>query len=431
MAPNPDQPYVGRNAFAHKAGMHAAGVEADARTFEHLDPAQVGNDREILASELSGKATIRSQAEQAGLELDDEAAARAVERLKEREHRGYHYEAAPASFELLLRREAGSYEPLFELESFQVLTEKRADGAVETEATIKVEVDGERYVRVAEGNGPVNALDSALRGAIVDRHPHLADIELTNYKVRILDETHGTDAVTRVLLDSSDGEREWGTIGVSENIIEASWEALVDSLEYAFQPRDEPSDADAETEPIPLARPEIGEREEELVLEVLRSGRLSLGPMGERFERELAAWLGVEDAVAVSSGTTALHLGVRALGWGPGDEVLTSPFSFVASANCLLYEGARPVFCDVDPVTLEPRPGGGRGGGGRAHAPASCRSTSSASRRRWPSSRRSPRGAGSASSRTPARRSARSTPRAAGSAPAATSRPSPSTPTSR
>jgi 2-isopropylmalate synthase len=236
MTPNPDQPYVGRNAFAHKAGMHAAGVETDARTFEHLDPALLGNQREILASELSGKATIRTQASQAGLDLGEQQASRAVERLKEREHRGYHYEAAPASFELLLRREADRYESLFELESFKVLVEKRADGAVETEATIKVRVDGERYVRVAEGNGPVNALDSALRGAIADRYPHLADIELTNYKVRILDESHGTGAVTRVLLDSSDGEREWGTIGVSENIIEASWEALVDSLEYAFQP---------------------------------------------------------------------------------------------------------------------------------------------------------------------------------------------------
>ncbi len=237
MTPNPDQPYVGRNAFAHKAGMHAAGVEADASTFEHLDPALLGNKREILASELSGKATIRSQAAQAGLELGEEEAAQAVAQLKAREHGGYHYEAAPASFELLLRREAGSYEPLFELESFKVLVEKRADGKVETEATIKVRVGGERYVRVAEGNGPVNALDTALRGAIADRYPHLADIELTNYKVRILDESHGTGAVTRVLLDSSDGEREWGTIGVSENISEASWEALVDSLEYAFQPR--------------------------------------------------------------------------------------------------------------------------------------------------------------------------------------------------
>jgi 2-isopropylmalate synthase len=244
MTPNPDRAYVGRNAFAHKAGMHAAGVAADASTFEHLDPAAVGNERDILASELSGKATIRSQAERAGLELDDAAAAAAIERLKQREHRGYHYEAAQASFELLLRREAGVYEPLFELESFRVTTEKREGGAVETEATIKVVIDGERYVEVAEGNGPVNALDTALRAAIGARHPHLAEIELTNYKVRILDEAHGTGAVTRVLLDSTDGKREWGTIGVSENIIEASWEALVDSLAYAFQPRGDDSVAE-------------------------------------------------------------------------------------------------------------------------------------------------------------------------------------------
>jgi 2-isopropylmalate synthase len=237
MTPNPDRAYVGRNAFAHKAGMHAAGVAADARTFEHLEPGQVGNERDILASELSGKATIRSAAERAGLEMNDEAASGAVEQLKQREHRGYHYEAAQASFELLLRREAAVYEPLFELESFRVTTEKREGSRVETEATIKVVVDGERYVEVAEGNGPVNALDKALRAAIGARHPHLADVELTNYKVRILDENHGTGAVTRVLLDSTDGQREWGTIGVSENIIEASWEALVDSLAYAFQPR--------------------------------------------------------------------------------------------------------------------------------------------------------------------------------------------------
>jgi 2-isopropylmalate synthase len=235
LSSDPDRPYVGRNAFAHKAGMHAAGVAADASTFEHLDPATVGNERDIVASELAGKATVRSQAEHAGIELDDAAATRAVQRLKEQEHRGYHYEAAPASFELLLRREAGTYKPLFRLEGFRVVVEKHEDGEVTTEATVKVEVDGRRYFQAAEGNGPVNALDRALRGAIADRHPHLADVELTNYKVRILDEAHGTGAVTRVLLDSADGEREWGTTGVSENIIEASWEALVDSLEYAFQ----------------------------------------------------------------------------------------------------------------------------------------------------------------------------------------------------
>jgi 2-isopropylmalate synthase len=245
VASDPDQPYVGRNAFAHKGGMHVAGVSADVRTFEHTDPELVGNRRDVLVSELSGKGTVVSRAESAGLEVDDDVAQRTLERLKEREHRGYHYEAADASFELLLRREAGEYEPLFQLESFRVMTEKREDGRVQTEATIKIWVDGERYVRVAEGNGPVNALDRALRGAITDRHPHLADIELTNYKVRILDEDHGTGAVTRVLLDSSDGEREWGSIGVSENIIEASWEALVESLEYAFQPRPSKGDPDS------------------------------------------------------------------------------------------------------------------------------------------------------------------------------------------
>ncbi|MGZ5333586.1 MAG: citramalate synthase [Solirubrobacterales bacterium] len=242
VTPNPDQAYVGRNAFAHKGGMHVAGVRAAARTFEHIEPEAVGNARELIASELSGKGTMLSLADQAGIELSDQSAQRALKRLKEREHDGYQYEAADASFELLLRKESGHYEPLFRLEGFRVIVEKREDGKVVTEATIKVWVEGERYVRTAEGNGPVNALDTALRGAILDRHPHLADIQLTNYKVRILDEHHGTGAVTRVLLDSSDGEREWGSIGVSENIIEASWEALVDSLEHAFQPRSERPD---------------------------------------------------------------------------------------------------------------------------------------------------------------------------------------------
>jgi 2-isopropylmalate synthase len=236
IAPDADQPYVGRNAFAHKGGMHVAGVQADARTFEHIPPQSVGNDREVLISELSGKGSVLTRAERAGIRLDDDGARRAVDHLKEREHRGYSYEAADASFELMLRRETGDYEPLFRLESFRVVTEKREDGGVGTEATVKIWVGGERFLRTAEGNGPVNALDKALRDAITELHPHLADIELTNYKVRILDEAHGTGAVTRVLLDSSDGSQSWGSIGVSENIIEASWEALVDSLEFAFQP---------------------------------------------------------------------------------------------------------------------------------------------------------------------------------------------------
>jgi 2-isopropylmalate synthase len=233
--PDPDQPYVGRNAFAHKGGMHVAGVAADPLTFEHIDPAAVGNRREVLISELSGKGTVHARARDAGIELDDEEAARLIERVKQLEHRGYHFEAADGSFELLLRKETGDYAPLFRLESWRAIVEKRADGRVETEATIKIWVDGERYVRTAEGNGPVNALDRALRDALAEIHPHLRDIDLVNFKVRILDETKGTGSVTRVLLDASDGDELWGSIGVSENIIEASWEALVDSLEHGMQ----------------------------------------------------------------------------------------------------------------------------------------------------------------------------------------------------
>jgi 2-isopropylmalate synthase len=236
VTPNPNQAYVGKNAFAHKGGMHVAGVVADARTFEHMDPAAVGNDRSVLVSELSGKGTVQARAEQAGLDLDDATALRVVERVKELEHRGFQFEAADGSFDLLIRRESGDWTPLFRLESWRAIVEKREDGKVMTEATIKIWVEGERYVRTAEGNGPVNALDKALRDAIGEHYPHLRDVGLVNFKVRILDETKGTGAVTRVLLDASDGTDTWGSIGVSENIIEASWEALVDSLEAGMLP---------------------------------------------------------------------------------------------------------------------------------------------------------------------------------------------------
>ncbi|MEA2272548.1 MAG: 2-isopropylmalate synthase [Solirubrobacteraceae bacterium] len=242
VTPDPNQPYVGRNAFAHKGGMHVAGVRTDATTFEHVDPAAVGNRRDLLVSELSGRGTVLEKAQAAGMGLADDAAARVLERVKALEHAGYQFEAADASFELLIRKEAGEYEPLFRLESWRVTVEQRVDGRVETEATIKIWVDGERYVRTAEGNGPVNALDAALRLAIGEVHPHLHDIELVNFKVRILDEHKGSAAVTRVLIDSSDGQEVWGSIGVSENVIAASWEALVDSLEHAFQPGREPRD---------------------------------------------------------------------------------------------------------------------------------------------------------------------------------------------
>jgi 2-isopropylmalate synthase len=234
-APDPTQPYVGKHAFAHKAGLHAAGVRAAAETFEHIDPAVVGNSADVLISELSGRATISEKARQASLASDDEFAQRVVERVKELEHEGFQFEAADGSFELLMRKEAGAYEPLFRLESWRVLVEQRADGKVATEATIKIWLGGERFVRTAEGNGPVHALDAALRDAIGEIHPHLRDIELVNFKVRILDETKGTGAVTRVLIDASDGQQVWGSIGVSENLIAASWDALVDSLEYGMQ----------------------------------------------------------------------------------------------------------------------------------------------------------------------------------------------------
>lgn len=246
-APDAAQPYVGKLAFAHKAGMHAAGVKADASTFEHVDPASVGNHRDLLVSELAGRATVSEKARAANIELSEEGAARVVERVKELEHLGYQFEAADASFELLMRREADVFEPLFQLESWRAIVERRADGKVECEATIKIWIGGERYVRTAEGNGPVNALDRALRSAITEIHPHLAQIELVNYKVRILDETHGTEATTRVLIDASDGKEVWGTIGVAENVIASSWQALVDSLTYAEQPgRRAPGAAPAE-----------------------------------------------------------------------------------------------------------------------------------------------------------------------------------------
>ena len=231
ITPDPNQPYVGRNAFAHKGGMHVAGVSADASTFEHISPALVGNQRELLVSELAGRASVIEKAAAIGIELDDATTTKVLERIKELEHRGYQFEAADGSLELLLRRETGGYTPLFTLESWRVIVEQRADGEVQTEATIKIWIDGERQVRTAEGNGPVNALDCALRAAIGEVHPHLGDIELVNFKVRILDEDKGTGAVTRVLLDSSDGTEVWGSIGVSENVVAASWEALVDSLE--------------------------------------------------------------------------------------------------------------------------------------------------------------------------------------------------------
>jgi 2-isopropylmalate synthase len=228
-------PYVGHNAFAHKGGMHTSAILHDPATYEHIDPDQVGNERHVLVSELSGRGTILTKAQEFGVEIGGDQIAAILGRVKDLENDGYHFEVADGSFELMLEREIGTYEPLFLLESFRVITEKRSDGHVETEATIKLEHKGERFVATAEGNGPVNALDRALRLALASRVPELDAIELVNFKVRILDEAKGTSAVTRVLIDSADHEDTWGTIGVSENVIEASWQALVDSLEYGVR----------------------------------------------------------------------------------------------------------------------------------------------------------------------------------------------------
>jgi 2-isopropylmalate synthase len=230
------RPYVGRMAFAHKGGLHVAAVQAASQTFEHVDPQLVGNEQRILISELSGKGAVLRKAHEMGLGLDadDDRVAGILRRLKDREHKGFQYEAADGSFELFLRQTLAPHEPYFRLESFRVIVEKREDGKAVVEATIKVHVGEERIISTAEGNGPVNALDAALRKAIMQKYPRLNDIELVNYRVRILDEAHGTGAVTRVLLDASDGDESWGTTGVSENIIEASWQALVDSIEYGL-----------------------------------------------------------------------------------------------------------------------------------------------------------------------------------------------------
>ncbi len=232
----PHAPYVGRSAFAHKGGLHVAAVQQASQTFEHIDPTLVGNQQRVVISELSGKGAVLRKAQELGFDLanDDERVGAVLKALKDREHRGYHYEAAEASFELLLREELAPRSPLFHLESWRVITEKRAGGEAVVEATIKVHVNGDRIISTAEGNGPVNALDTALRLAIQRKYPDLDQISLVNYRVRILDENKGTGAATRVLLDASDGDESWGSIGVSQNIIEASWEALVDSIEYGM-----------------------------------------------------------------------------------------------------------------------------------------------------------------------------------------------------
>ncbi len=243
-APDHAQPYVGRSAFAHKAGLHTSAIARRPDSYEHVDPAAVGNSTRFLVSDLSGRATVQLKAAELGIEMDGPAISEVTEALKRLEHQGFHYETADGSLELLLREATGWRQDFFEVESFRVVTDRRTDHSFDTEATVKVRVGEDRRVAVGEGNGPVDSLDRALRAAIGAHHPALDGVHLTDYKVRILDSSKAAGAVTRVLIDSSDGRRTWTTIGVSENIIEASWQALRDSIVYALLqvgPTDPPS----------------------------------------------------------------------------------------------------------------------------------------------------------------------------------------------
>ena len=241
---NPQQPYVGASAFAHKAGLHASALSRRPDAYEHVSPDLVGNGTRVLVSEMAGRSTLEMRAAELGLALDGRVLGEVIDTLKRLEHAGYHFEAADASLELLMRGASGWEQDYFKLESFRVSMDHRSGtGArawndvsveVDTEATVKVWVGGERCVAVGEGNGPVNALDTALRAALGDRYPALENISLTDFKVRVLDTQKGTGAVTRVLIDSTDRRKVWTTIGVSENIIEASWQALADSVVYGL-----------------------------------------------------------------------------------------------------------------------------------------------------------------------------------------------------
>jgi 2-isopropylmalate synthase len=249
IAPNTHQAYVGSSAFSHKAGLHASAIKIDPELYNHLDPSLVGNDMHILITEMAGRASVELKARELGIELAGrpEAVGRIVDTVKQREALGWSYEAADASFELLVRDElaagaagepAVSSPRVFQLESYRVIVEKSGTPVpvVTSEATVKVHVGGKRIIATAEGNGPVNALDSALRSAVAEQFPEFNQVELVDYKVRILAGSAGTDSITRVLVSSARGPQEWTTVGVHANVVEASWLALVDALVYALAP---------------------------------------------------------------------------------------------------------------------------------------------------------------------------------------------------
>jgi 2-isopropylmalate synthase len=241
IAPNTSQPFVGDSAFAHKGGIHAAAIAKWEDSYQHMTPEAVGNHKRILVSELSGRQNVIAKAEEVGFDIASNPALvqKVLERVKEQEHLGFHYEGADASFELLIRKASDNYVPKFNLVNYTVIVGKHqaSDGQVEneearSEATVKVQVGSKIYFDAADGNGPVNALDGALRKALRDKFPQVDTVQLTDFKVRILEEREGTEAQVRVLIESTDGTNLWRTVGSSTNLIEASWIALTDSLEY-------------------------------------------------------------------------------------------------------------------------------------------------------------------------------------------------------
>jgi 2-isopropylmalate synthase len=231
--PDPHAPYVGRSAFAHKGGIHVAAIAKVAESYQHVDPAAVGNEMRVVVSEVAGRRNVRLRAEALGLAVGDAEGA-VLQRIKELEHRGFQFEAAEGSFEMLLRRAAPGYRAPFELEDFTVIIEKRGQDGPRAQATVRIRVGDQVMHTAADGAGPVNALDHAVRKALLPHYPALADVHLVDYKVRIVDEHLGTGARPRVVIESARGPERWSTVGCSENIIEASWQALCDGLELAL-----------------------------------------------------------------------------------------------------------------------------------------------------------------------------------------------------
>src|SRR5215217_3707482 len=244
--PSARQPYVGLSSFAHKAGLHASAIKVDPNLYQHTDPALVGNDMRMLVSHMAGRANVQIKGEELGFDLSDrELAARITDRVKDAEAAGYTYEAADASFELLLRRELGQLPEFFRVHSWRVFTQSTHGQETDTECTVRLTAKGQSQRVVGEGNGPVNALDHAIRKALLSAYPAVEKFELIDYKVRILDQGHGTDATVRVLIETTDGMSAWTTVGVGQNIIEASWEALCEAYLYGLIHTDDASELPA------------------------------------------------------------------------------------------------------------------------------------------------------------------------------------------